>query len=427
MATLEIITIGDELLIGQVIDTNSAWMASQLNDIGIRVRQITSVSDREAHITGALDAALAASDIVLLTGGLGPTRDDLTKYTLCRYFKSNLRFDQEVFLDIERIFRQRGVTVTDTNRKQAEVPEKCTVIRNPNGTAPGMWFERDGKVIVSMPGVPHEMKAMMQRDILPQLQQRYGGKAIFHKTVLTQGIGESFLSDLIREWEDQLPGHIRLAYLPSPGQVRLRLTATGDSQEALQREVEEEVKKLRWLADDFIYGYDDDTLEKVVGDLLRGKGATVSTAESCTGGYIAHRLTGIPGSSDYFAGTVVAYANRIKESLLDVPAEMIAAHGAVSEAVARAMAEGAARRLQTTYAMATTGIAGPSGAVDGKPVGTVWIAVSAPGKTMARRFSLGEVRARVIIEASQHAMNMLRRILIGKHAYDESREREEAD
>ena len=420
MALAEIITIGDELLIGQVVDTNSAWMAQQLNFIGIQVKQITSVSDDESHIINALNEARTRADMVLMTGGLGPTRDDITKYTLCKYFKSNLRFDDEVFLDIEKIFAQRGKTVTDTNRKQAEVPEKCHVIRNTNGTAPGMWFEKDGKTFVSMPGVPHEMKAMMEKDILPSLQQKMKTPAIYHKTVLTQGIGESYLSDLIQDWEDELPETIKLAYLPSPGMVKLRLSGTGDTMENLQRQVHEEIKKLQWIIDDFIYGYDDDTLEKIVGSLLRKKDATLSTAESCTGGYIAHKITSVPGSSDYYMGSVVAYANLVKEKFLDVPADLMNRHGAVSEEVVKVMAEDIARKFGTTYSIACSGIAGPDGGTSEKPVGTVWIAIRTPEGCITKRLFLGNNRMRVIAETSLNALNMLRKILVGKHAYHET-------
>lgn len=417
MALAEIITIGDELLIGQVVDTNSAWIGQRLNEAGIQVKQITSVSDNEVHIMNALNEAKNRADIILITGGLGPTKDDITKFTLCKYFKSNLRFDEDVFIDIEKIFKARGRTVTDINRRQAEVPEKCHVIRNNNGTAPGMWFEREGKIFVSMPGVPYEMKAMMQREILPELQSRFNNEAIFHKTVLTQGIGESFLADMIKDWEEALPAYIRLAYLPSPGTVRLRLSAQGVSLEVIQNEVNEEIKKLHWIIDDYIYGYEDDSLEQIIGQLLTEKKATLSTAESCTGGYIAHKITTVPGSSNYYVGSVVSYSNLIKENFLDVDFELIKKHGAVSEEVVKAMAENISKKFSTTYAIACTGIAGPDGGTQEKPVGTVWIGIYTPEGCITRKFQLGNVRERVIIETSLHALNMLRKILTGKHAY----------
>jgi len=420
MALAELITIGDELLIGQVVDTNSAWIAQQLNFIGVKVKQITSVSDDEVHIVNALNEAASRADMILVTGGLGPTRDDVTKYTLCKYFKSNLRFDEEVFMDIEKIFTDRGKKVNDVNRKQAQVPEKCQVLRNSVGTAPGMWFEKDGKVVVSMPGVPHEMKAMMEKSVLPALKQRFQTPSIFHKTVLTQGIGESFLADMIKDWEDALPPNLKLAYLPGLGTVKLRLSGTGENAETLQNQVMEEIKKLLWIIDDFVFGFDDDTLEQIVGDLLSKKEATLSTAESCTGGYIAHRVTTVPGSSNYYMGSVVAYANLVKENFLDVPLELMNQHGAVSEEVVKVMAENAARKFKTTYAIASTGIAGPDGATPGKPVGTVWIAISTPEGCITRKLALGSTRLRIISETSLNALNMLRKILVGKHAYHEA-------
>jgi len=280
MARAEIITIGDELLIGQVVDTNSSWMGQKLNETGIEVFQKTSVSDQADRIVAALDDAKKRVDIILVTGGLGPTKDDITNHTLCKYFKSNLRFDENVFLDVERIFKSRGREVTAINRKQAEVPEKCTVIRNSMGTAPGMWFEHDNKIFVSRPGVPYEMKTMMEKDVLVMLKARFSSAVILHKTILTQGIGESFLSEMIAGWEDHLPSHMKLAYLPTPGMVRLRITATGNHEDQLHREVEQEVKKLESIAGKYIYGYDNDTLESLIGELLKKKNQTLSIAES---------------------------------------------------------------------------------------------------------------------------------------------------
>jgi len=424
MALAEIITIGDELLIGQVVDTNSAWMAQQLNFIGVKVKQITSVSDDETHIVNALNEASTRADIILMTGGLGPTRDDLTKYTLCKYFKSNLRFDEDVFMDIEKIFHDRGKTVTEVNRKQAEVPEKCQVLRNTRGTAPGMWFEKDGKVYVSLPGVPPEMTGMMELSVLPMLKKHFKTPAIFHKTVLTQGIGESYMADMIKDWEDALPPNLKLAYLPGQGILKLRLSGTGETADKLESQVMEEIKKLEWIIEDFIYGYDDDSLEKIVGTLLAEKEATICTAESCTGGYIAHRLTTVPGSSRYYVGSIVAYANMVKENFLDVPPELMNSYGAVSEEVVKVMAENASKKFRTTYAIACSGIAGPDGATPGKPVGTVWIAISTPEGCITRKLALGSARMKVIAETSLNALNMLRKILVGKHAYHEQTEKE---
>jgi nicotinamide-nucleotide amidase len=412
MTLAEIITIGDELLIGQVVDTNSAWMAQRLNEIGIKVKQITSVSDDEQHIINALNEARQRADIILMTGGLGPTNDDITKYTLCKYFKSNLRFDEEAFLNVERIFKARGREVTETNRKQAEVPEKCDVIQNPNGTAPGMWFDIRNIIYVSMPGVPHEMMPMMENFVLPKLKSRFNVNRIFHRTVLTQGIGESFLADKIKTWESNLPSHIRLAYLPSPGTVRLRLSAEGEDETEIKQEVNMQVEKLQPLISDFIYGYNEDSLEELVGELLRKNNATLSTAESCTGGYIAHRITTVPGSSDYYIGSMIAYSNSIKENYLDIPKTLIEKHGAVSEEVVRAMAKSVKEKFKTDYSIAVSGIAGPGGGTAEKPVGTVWLAIASKEKIFSKRLLLGAKRNRVIMETSLHALNYLRKIIL---------------
>lgn len=414
MTLAEIITIGDELLIGQVIDTNSAWMGQKLNETGIKIKQKTSVADEEDHIVAALNEAKKRADVILITGGLGPTKDDLTKYTLCKYFKSNLRFDEDVFLDIEKIFKARGREVTASNRKQAEVPEKCTVIHNSKGTAPGMWFEKDGKIYISMPGVPFEMKAMMEKDVLPKLKERFNTSVILHKTILTQGIGESFLSDMIEEWENNLPKNIKLAYLPTPGQVRLRLSASGENEMEVRKQVEEEEKKLQALAGEYIYGYENDTLESLIGKLLKEKKQTLSIAESCTGGYIAHRITTVPGSSAYFFGSVVAYSYEMKEKFLDVDPGLLNTKGAVSEEVVIQMAENIKSKFKTDYSIAVSGIAGPDGGTPEKPVGTVWVAIAAPSKTITRKLQLGDNRERVVLETTQHALNMLRKILINQ-------------
>lgn len=407
----EIITIGDELLIGQVVDTNSAWMAQHLNALGIRVKQITSVSDDREHILKALAEAARRVDIILITGGLGPTKDDITKVTLCEYFNTGLRFDERAYEDVERLFKQRGREITPTNRKQAEVLENCTVLYNSRGTAPGMWVEDKGKIYVSMPGVPFEMKTMMEKDVLPRLTQRFTLPAIVHKTILTQGIGESFLSDLITDWEDALPQHIKLAYLPSPGMVRLRLSAYGEVKSVLEQELNALLPPLQNLIAKFIYGYEDDTLEGVVGQLLLQNKATLSTAESCTGGYIAHRITSVSGSSAYFKGAVVAYDNAVKENQLQVPKALLDHHGAVSEEVVTHMAKAVRQLLQTDYSIACSGVAGPTGGTEAKPVGTVWIAVGTPAGVISKKLQLGDSRERVIHETALYAMNLLRKLL----------------
>ncbi|MFM2208202.1 MAG: hypothetical protein RL213_2177 [Bacteroidota bacterium] len=411
----EIITIGDELLIGQVVDTNSAWMGRELNAIGIRVHQITSVSDDEAHILSALREAAGRAKVVLITGGLGPTKDDRTKKTLCGYFGTTLRFDEGVYANIERLFRERGREVTPTNRAQAEVPAGCTVLPNPRGTAAGMWFEKDGIIYVSLPGVPSEMKGLMEQEVLPRLRDRFRLPPVLHRTVLTQGIGESMLSDRLEEWENALPSFIRLAYLPAQGMVRLRMTATGDDEAVLRAALQEQERRLLPLVAEYVYGFDEETLEEVTGRLLLQEGKTVGTAESCTGGYIAHRITSVPGSSAYYLGSLVPYAYEEKEKHLGIPAELLNTAGAVSEPVVRLMAENARAFLGVDYAVATSGIAGPGGATAQKPVGTVWIAVSGPGGTVSRLLQLGQGRERVIRETALYALDLLRREL-QKHA-----------
>lgn len=405
---VEIITIGDEILIGQIVDTNSAWMAQQLNTAGISVKQITSVSDDGQAIINALNEAKARVDIILITGGLGPTKDDLTKSVLCTYFNSGVRFDEHAFGLIKKLFFSKGVlNISEINRKQAEVPEKCMVLPNPLGTAPGMWFDFENKVFVSMPGVPFEMKAMMENEVIPRLKERFKTPHIFHKTILTQGIGESSLSEMISEWEDQLPHHIRLAYLPAPGSVRLRLSGKGEDKQLLEEQVVNELEKVKPLIAQYIYGYDNDTLEGILGQLLKKEGKTVSTAESCTGGYIAHLITSVPGSSAYYEGSFVTYSYLSKEILLGVNAKTLAEYGAVSEQVVREMARGAQERIKSDYAIACTGIAGPGGGLPGKPVGTVWIAIATPEKIITQHFLFGNNRERNIHKTAITAFNML--------------------
>ena len=409
----EIITIGDELLIGQVIDTNSAWMAEQLNMIGIRVHQITSISDDQTHILTTLKEATERAHLILITGGLGPTKDDITKQTLCKYFDTSLVFSEAAYKNVEQIFAARGFVVTELNRLQAMVPANCRVIPNPNGTAPCMWFEKDGCIYISMPGVPFEMKAIMEQEIIPRLQDKLN-QVIIHRTILTEGVGESHLATLIEPWEDALPSFIKLAYLPQPGMVRLRLTAYGTDHEYLQQAINKAEKELIPYAGKYIFGFDDDTMESVIGRLLQSKGNTLSTAESCTGGNIAQLITSIAGSSDYYKGSVVAYSNEIKEQFLGVPTKELADYGAVSEQTVIAMAEGIRTRFSTDYSIAVSGIAGPGGGTDEKPVGTTWIAVATPTSTIARKFLFGEHRGRNIRKASIAALNMLRNQLIEK-------------
>lgn len=402
----EIITIGDELLIGQVVDTNSAWMAGRLNEMGIRVNQITSVGDNPDQICESLDLARKRSPIILMTGGLGPTTDDLTKDTLCRYFDSDLITDESIVDDLTRYFHSRGRELTATNLKQAEIPRKCKPVYNPHGTAPGMWFDDDGCIFVSMPGVPYEMKAMMDEKILPALAEKFKLPRVFHYTIITTGMGESFLADQIHDWEQNLPSYIRLAYLPSVAMVKLRLSCYG-ADTAKINEVLLQAEQVKKLINKYIIGIGEDTPEGVTGRLLLERNETLAIAESCTGGYLSHLVTSIPGSSAYYVGSTISYANEVKTRFLGVEADVIKKEGAVSEAVAKAMASGVREKLGTTWALSTTGVAGPSGGTAEKPVGTVWIGLAGPDGVTARKFQFGSNRMRNIQATAVYAFKML--------------------
>ena len=404
----EIISIGDELLIGQVVNTNASWMAEELNKTGIHVVQISSVSDEGEHIKASIREAVQRADIILMTGGLGPTKDDITKKVLMEYFGSKAVFHEETFEHIKRLFKARNYPVTDVNRMQAEIPDTCIPLPNIVGTAVGMWFEKDDKVFVSMPGVPFEMKTLMTEQVIPKLQNHFGSNYIVHKTIMTTGIGESMLAAKIDEWVEQLPQNIKLAYLPQPGIVRLRLSVSGDDKEQLTKIVEQQSNKLFDYVPKAIFGFDDISLEEVLGISLKEKGKTVSTAESCTGGYIAHLLTSIAGSSNYFSGSVVSYTNEVKVNQLAVSEKEIEKYGAVSQQVVEQMAIGVRDLLKTDYSIATSGIAGPDGGTDEKPVGTVWIAIAGPEGVKSKLFHFGEHRGRNIRRSALMAMNMLR-------------------
>jgi nicotinamide-nucleotide amidase len=371
----EIITVGDELLIGQVVDTNSAWIGRELNKIGVEVMRIVSVRDLRDEITAAISSAMSRADVVLMTGGLGPTKDDITKLVLCEYFGTKLVFSEEVYRNVENLLRGR-VAMNKLNRDQALVPEACTVINNRVGTASISWFERDGKVLVSMPGVPQEMKTVMTEEIIPRLSRMFVSDLILHRTFLVRNYAESILAEHLSDWEDSLPASIKLAYLPKMGIIRLRLTARGKQGEGLEQRLEEECAKLKALLGNDIMDDGDRPLEEVLGEMLRQRGLTLATAESCTGGSIAARITSVPGSSDYYKGSVVAYSNEVKMNLLGVEADTLAQHGAVSEETVRQMALGVKKLLGTDCAVTTSGIAGPGGGTPEKPVGTVWIAAA---------------------------------------------------
>lgn len=408
----EIISIGDELLIGQVVNTNASWIAEQLSSIGIEVLRITAISDNSDEIIRSLDEASARAEIILITGGLGPTRDDITKNTLCEYFGSRLVFYQPAFDNVTRLFGDRGLPIGIENRRQAEIPDNCTPIMNTHGTAPGMLFEKDGRVYVSMPGVPFEMKAMILDHILPLLRKRLNGRYLKYRIVQTQGMGESMLAEKIQDWETALPAHMKLAYLPQPGIVRLRLSGTAIDAATLETDLEDQLERLREIIPELIFAEGEITLEEVVGGLLRSKGACLSTAESCTGGTIAHLITGIAGSSDYFKGSVVAYSNDIKMKMLGVREETLLSHGAVSEQTVIEMAEGIKNTFQTDYAIAVSGIAGPGGGSEEKPIGTTCIAVAGPRETLSFRFRFGKNRQRNIRLAALTALNKLRLALL---------------
>ncbi len=411
----EIITIGDELLIGQVVDTNSAWLGHQLSSNGIRVKQITSVSDDPKHIIEALDSAKNRVDIILITGGLGPTKDDLTKKTLKEYFKMGWRIDEVVLADVIAIFKRFGRETTDTNKLQAQVPDKCIAIRNKNGTAPGMWFEVDRKIFVSMPGVPYEMKGIISDSVLPMLREKFGLPTIIHKTILTQGIGESMLAEKISDWEDSLATeNIKLAYLPSPSMVRLRMSIEGENKEELENTIQKKWEELFPLIKGYVFGFDNETLEKNLGELLIKNKKTISTAESCTGGMMAQMITSVSGSSEYFIGSVVSYANEIKENELFVKKETLEKFGAVSEETAIQMAMGIRKKMKTDYSVATTGVAGPTEGSEEKPVGTVWIAVSGEEGTIAKKFQFGDNRERNIQRAAITGLAMMRKFILGE-------------
>jgi len=408
-----IVNIGDELLIGQVVNTNASWMADLLAAEGIAVERIVAVADRDEAIRQELERSMAGAALVLVTGGLGPTRDDITKATLCRIFNTSLVFNPEAYAMIEAFFASRGLRVSELNRMQAELPQGCLPLPNPQGTAPGMWFEKEGCILVAMPGVPFEMQGIMEHEVVPRLRERMDGQLILQRTILTHGMGESFLAQRLAHWEDTLPGDLGLAYLPSPGQVRLRLTARGTDRSALQAALDEAVHGLQARISELIFGYDRDTMEGVVGALLKHRGQTLCTAESCTGGYLAHRITSVPGSSAWYLGSIIAYANEVKIKQLNVDPLLISTHGAVSEEVVCAMAQGARLRLGTDWALAVSGIAGPDGGSADKPTGTTWIALDGPHGTLAQRFLFGNRRDRNIHMAAMSAMNMMRKQLKG--------------
>jgi len=414
--TAEIITIGDEILIGQIIDTNSAWIAQQLNLIGINVLQITSISDNKNHIINALNEASLRVNLILVTGGLGPTKDDITKQTIAEFFNAKLVRNQEVFEHISKLMGDRNISMNPLNVQQADVPDNCIVIPNNYGTAPAMWFEKTQIIYIFMPGVPFEMKGILSEQLLPKLKNQFENLAIYHKTLLLFGIAESELAIRISSWEDQLPAIIKLAYLPSYGLLRLRLSAKGDQQDILQQKVELEVEKIRPVIKSYLIGEKDEPLEVIIYNLCKNLNITISIAESCTGGKIANLLTSIPGSSVYFKGGVVAYANEIKEHVLKVDHSVLEQHGAVSYDVVKEMAQNIRTIFRTDYSLAVSGIAGPDGGTDEKPVGTTWIAAASANQIVVKKFSLGKHREQNIQRAAMVSLNELRKLILSENS-----------
>ena len=402
-----IITIGDEILIGQILDTNSRYISRALNSHGIVVGERTSIGDNRSQILDTLDRALAESDVVIITGGLGPTKDDITKHTLCEYFGSTLRFDEREAEHIRSLLAVRNIAFNDLNRGQAMVPECCTVLHNAHGTAPGMWFEREGRVVVSLPGVPFEMQHLIDEEVIPRLKKRFDLREIVHRTMITFGIAESILAERIAAWEDALPDYIHLAYLPAPNVVRLRLSAYEVEGKEVRREIDEKFEQLRSIIPDNIAGFEGASVEELVHNLLIERGETLAVAESCTGGAIASKFTAQAGASTYFLCGVVSYSNESKSNVLGVKMSDITQFGAVSEQVAKAMAQGAKVISGANFAISTTGIAGPTGGSAEKPVGTVWIGVATPDKCYAVLKNCGTDRSQIISRATAYAIALL--------------------
>ena len=410
-----IITIGDELLIGQTIDTNSAFIAQELNKAGIWVRRRVAVGDVYDEIWRALDEESAYADLIIITGGLGPTADDITKPLLCKYFGGKLVMNEDVLRHVQHLFEivfRRTGPLLERNRKQAEVPDVCTVLHNARGTAPGMWFEKNGKIFISLPGVPHEMKGLITNEVIPRLPDHFTLPFILHRTAYTSGIGESALAEKIQDYENALPAHIKLAYLPGYGMVKLRLTTSGSDKETLTKELESQFAQLLIEVKDHLVSDRDEGLESVVGRLLKQQNKTIGTAESCTGGGIAYALTSVPGSSAYFMGSVVSYDNRVKQELLGVKKETLDTYGAVSEESVKEMLQGALQQLKTDYAVAVSGIMGPDGGTEEKPVGTVWVAVGNKDKTVTHCFHFRFDRERNTRQTVMSTLDFLRKFIV---------------
>ncbi len=410
-----IITIGDELLIGQTIDTNSAWIGQELNKIGVWLKRRVAVGDVWDDIWNALDAESTESEIIIITGGLGPTADDITKPLLCKYFGGKLIVNEDVLTHVkylfDKVYRRPG-PMLERNLKQAEVPDVCTVMHNARGTAPGMWFEKEGKIYISLPGVPHEMKGLMINEVLPRIPKYFELPFIIHRTAFTMGTGESMIAEKIKDFETGLPKHIKLAYLPGYGMVKLRLTAKGDDKEKMEKELDEKFSVLKVLVNEWLVTDKDENLATVVTKILKERKKTIGTAESCTGGYIAHLITSNPGSSVGYKGSIISYANDVKENILGVTDKTLRTVGAVSEETVIQMVKGAIEKLNVDFAVATSGIMGPDGGTDEKPVGTVWIAAGNKGKVETAKLAFRFDRERNIEMTSHTALNFLRKFIL---------------
>ena len=414
IVTAEIIAIGDELLYGQIMDTNSHWISQELDAVGVRVVRKTTVGDNRTDILTAFEEASKRANLILITGGLGPTQDDLTKPLLAEYFGCEIVEVPEAVAAVSAYFTRRGREMTRLNILQGHLPTCCTYVPNEVGTAPGMWFEQKGCYWMSMPGVPHEMKKLVKDFVLPKLSQVFDLPVIYHKLIKTAGIGESWLADLIKDWENALPSHIRLAYLPSLGHVKLRLTAFGEDKKVLVAAVEQQIQNILPTISNYVYGYNEETLETAIGKLLKNSGKTLALAESCSGGYISHLITTVPGSSNYLRGTVVPYHNDLKQQVLGVSSATLAQHGAVSEETVREMATGVKKLFGSDYGLASSGIAGPDGGSPDKPIGTVWIACAGPDFVEAKLLQLTQDRL-INIQLTGVAVLNLLRICFLKH------------
>ena len=408
----EILSIGDELLIGQTINTNASWLGQECSKLGIRIVHITTISDEKQLIKDAVDEAFKRADLVLVTGGLGPTKDDITKYTLCEYFDSELEIHIPTLQRIEAFFSKRNRPMLEVNIRQAELPKKCTILENVNGTAAGMWFEKDKKILISMPGVPYEMKGIMMEQAFPRLQAKFALKALYHRTLMTQGIGESFLADQLQDWENEVREKgLGLAYLPSPGMVKLRLTSYEGESRA--EEIDAYFKQLEERFPNYVYGKEDETIQLVLGRLLREKKMTIGTVESCTGGSLAQTLVSVAGASDYFQGSFLTYTNELKNRLVDVSKKDLDKVGAVSAEVVTQMAKNGREKLGVDICISTSGVAGPDGGTEDLPVGTIWIGIATKENVIAKKFQFGDHRERNIQMTVLTALNLVRCEILG--------------